>query len=137
MAAPTRIMSDESILKLCDEIIKFLIDNPLTYNWRTKFLVARGLSPNYLYNYVRRTPSLKEKYKMINYVVCENIDNCVQAGTIQYGYATYLYKIFRNEMWNTPRELLEVEKIKTEINNIKSQTALIDTEIKIGWSDDE
>jgi hypothetical protein len=135
LTKPEKLTKQECI-DLCKEVIKWLSDNPLMYAWRGKFLIERHfISGDYLAVRAGRDPEIREYYKLIAAKASENIDNAVRAGTIQYGYGTYLLKCFRNADWQTPKEELEVKKLKAEVENIKSSTQL-NNEILIGFDDE-
>jgi len=136
MPGPAPLLSKDEVLELLQKIIDYLLENPTTYSWKSLFLYSRRLNPTYLTQYANRDSDVKELWKIVNLLGSENCDRAIQAGLLNPGYGKWRLLCMKNSEYISTNESLQNEKIKTEISNIKSQTALIETEIKIGWDDE-
>lgn len=136
MAKPTPILSKTEVIDLLNKIIDYLLANPTTYSWKSTFLYPLRLNPLYLAQRAQKDTDIKELWSIINLLGSENCDRAIQQGLLNPGYGQWRLKCMKNSEYITVGENLQNTKLKTEIENIKSQTELINEEIRIGFDDE-
>lgn len=137
MPHPIPILSKTEVIELLNKVIDYLLANPTQYSWKSTYLYPLRLNPTYLAQYAQRDTDVKDLWKIVNLLGSENCDRAIQQGLLNPGYGQWRLKCMKNSEYITINENLQNEKLKTEIGKIKSETAVLDTQINIGWAEEE
>lgn len=129
-------MTKGEVVKLCNDIIDDLLLNETTYNWKKKFLYSKKLNSQYLNDWAKRDDDIKPLVKLIDSIACDNIVNAVQGGLLKDGFAKWLLMCRRNNDYTPLTDELNHEKMRAEIDNIKTSTIQIEQVIEIGFPDE-